>query len=39
MKRLPAVIRKEISSSPGYHEGENGVGVKMIAWIGVAVKK
>lgn len=39
VKRLPEVIRKEISSLPGYHENENGVGVKMIAWIGVAVKK
>ena len=39
VKRLPEVIRKEISSSPGYYEHENGVGIKMIAWIGIAVKK
>lgn len=39
VKRMPEVIRKEVSSSAAYHENEAGVGVKMIAWIGIAVKK
>lgn len=38
VKRLPEVIRKEISASPGYDENDDGVKVEMIAWVGIAVK-
>lgn len=39
VKRLPEVIKQEITASAGYHETENGVKVEMIAWVGIAVKK
>lgn len=39
VKRLPEVMRKEISAAPGYNETDDGVKVEMVAWVGIAVKK
>lgn len=39
VKRLPDVMKKEISQLPAYHETADGVKVDMIAWVGIAVKK